>query len=123
VEWLVVSLSLLTAATILIQGFLAYALLKRKIGGLRQSGLVRAMFSFVIAVIPAAAIGYTMLAWLGGVDANSWALSGVLPAMIAAALVAGSMVLSYAALLWLIRNPELRELSKQLRRKIKRDGR
>ena len=117
--WLVVGLSLLTGFSILIQGSIAYALLRRKVGGLRDSGIVRAMFSFLVAVVPAAALGWFGLEWFGGRGEQSWALSGVLPAMISAAIVGTLMTLAYCILLWTIRNPELRELTAQLRRRLR----
>lgn len=120
VEWLVVGLSLLTGFSILIQGTLAYALLRRKIGGLRDSGILRAMLSFLVAVAPSAGLGWLTYGAFGGNDAGSWALSGVLPAIVSATCVGAVMATSYAALLWTIRNPELRELSAQLGRRVRR---
>lgn len=118
--WLVVGLSLLTGFSILVQGTLAYSLLRRKVGGLRDSGIVRAMFSFLVAVIPAGAIGWYAFEWFGGRGPASWALSGVLPAMTSAAGVSALMVFAYGLVLWTIRNPELRELSAQMRRRLSR---
>lgn len=117
---LVVGLSLLTGFSILIQGVIAYTLLRRKVGGLRDSGIVRAMLSFLVAVLPAGALGWYALEWFGGRGSESWALSGVVPAMLSATIVGTAMVFSYGLVLWTIRNPELRELTSQIRRRIKR---
>jgi putative peptidoglycan lipid II flippase len=118
-EWLVVGLSFLTGFSILIQGSIAYALLRRKIGGLREGGIVRAMFSFLLAVLPAAVLGWVIFNSMGGAAQYSWALSGVVPAITSAVVVGFVMAFSYGLLLWTIRNPELRELTSQLRRRVR----
>jgi putative peptidoglycan lipid II flippase len=119
-EWLVVSISLLTAGSIVIQGVIAYALLKRRIGGLSGLGVGKALAGFVLAMIPAAALGYLTLQWIGGVGARSFALDSVLNSVAASALVSGVTLLSYLLLLWIFRVSELRELQAQLRSRLKR---
>ena len=121
-EWLVVGLSLLTGFSILVQGTIAYALLRRKMGGLRDSGIVRAMFSFLLSVIPTGAIGWFLFLAFGGTGSDSWALSGVLPAVLSASVVGAVMAFTYAVILWTIRNPELRELTGQVRRRLRGAG-
>ncbi|SCX04442.1 murein biosynthesis integral membrane protein MurJ [Candidatus Aquiluna sp. UB-MaderosW2red] len=119
-EWLVVSISLLTAGTIVIQGVIAYALLKKRIGGLAGLGVGKALGGFVLAMIPAAGLGYLTLQWIGGAGARSFALDSVLSSVASSALVSGVTLLSYLVLLWVFRVSELRELQAQLRSRLKR---
>lgn len=109
-EFLVVSIALLTAFSICIQGLIAYAMLKKKIGGLNGFGVSRSLVKFVAAAIPAAASGIGVLALLGGIAKGSFALLTVLGALTTSLLVGSAMALTYLALLWLLRAKELDEL-------------
>jgi putative peptidoglycan lipid II flippase len=68
-----------------------------------------------LAAIPAVAVGYGLMSWLGGIAAGSFTLNSVFTAVITSALVGGAMVVCYLATLWIFRVPELRELQKQLK--------
>ena len=114
-EFLVVSIALVTAVSISIQGIIAYALLKRRIGGLRGFGVSASTIKFVLAAIPATALGIGTLWMIGGVSEGAFALQRVVNAVAASALVGSVMLVSYLGLLWLLRSPELREVSSSLR--------
>lgn len=118
--WLVVSLSLLTACTILVQGSIAYALLRKRIGGFGQTGVAKSLLGFVLAAIPAGFAGISVLELIGGTSAGSFAVDKVLNAILSSALVAPVMVITYVLLLWLFKVPELRELQKQLKARLTR---
>lgn len=119
-QWLVVSLSLLTASTILVQGSIAYALLRKRIGGFGQTGVAKSLLGFVLAAIPAGFAGISVLELIGGTSAGSFAVDKVLNAILSSALVAPVMVITYVLLLWLFKVPELRELQKQLKARLTR---
>ena len=114
-QWLVVSISILTACSILVQGLVGYLMLRKRIGGMGEASFVRSLAGFVLAAIPAVAVGYGLMSWLGGIAAGSFTLNSVLTAVITSALVGGAMVVCYLATLWIFRVPELRELQKQLK--------
>lgn len=114
-EFLVVSIALVTAVSISIQGIIAYALLKRRIGGLRGFGVSASTIKFVLAAIPATALGIGTLWMLGGIGEGAFALQRVVNAVAASALVASVMLVSYLGLLWLLKSPELREVATSLR--------
>ena len=114
-EFLVVSIALVTAVSISIQGIIAYALLKRRIGGLRGFGVSASTIKFVLAAIPATALGIGTLWMLGGIGEGAFALQRVVNAVAASALVASVMLVSYLGLLWLLKSPELREVAGSLR--------
>lgn len=120
-QWLVVGIAGLTGFTILIQGLLAHALLKRRIGKPTNPGVAFALLKFVGAGVIAAGIGYLVLLGLGGVGEGGFPVDRVWTAVVSAALVGGVMLVTYLGLLWLLRVPELRELSTILRRSLTRD--
>ena len=109
-QFLVVSIALLTALSICIQGLIAYSLLKKRIGGLNGFGVSRSTIKFVLAALPAAALGGGLLWLLGGIGATSFALSSVLGAVSTSVLVGSLMGISYLLVLWLFRARELNEL-------------
>jgi putative peptidoglycan lipid II flippase len=119
-QWLVVSLSLLTACTILVQGSIAYALLRKRIGGFGQTGVAKSLLGFVLAAIPAGFAGISVLELIGGTSAGSFAVEKVLNAILSSALVAPVIVITYVLLLWLFKVPELREVQKQLKARLTR---
>jgi len=122
-EFLVVSIALLTAFSICIQGLIAYAMLKKKIGGLSGFGVSRSTIKFVLAAIPASAAGVLVLIALGGIGEGSFALQSVLGAITSSIIVGGIMGVSYLLLLWLLRSQEIQELGVALRGRFTRNGR
>ena len=121
-ELLVVSIALLTAFSICIQGLIAYAMLKKKIGSLRGFGVSRSTIKFVLAAIPASAAGVLVLLALGGIGEDSFALQSVLGAITSAIIVGGIMGVSYLLLLWLLKSQEIQELGAALRGRFTRNG-
>ena len=119
-QWLVVSISILTACSILVQGLVGYLMLRKRIGGMGEASFVRSLAGFVLAAIPAVAVGYGLMSWLGGIAYGSFTLNSVLTAVITSALVGGAMVVCYLATLWIFRVSELRELQKQLKVRFSR---
>jgi putative peptidoglycan lipid II flippase len=119
-ELLVVSIALVTAASVSVQGVIAYALLHRRIGGLRGFGVSRSVGKFVFAVIPAAGLGALTLWALGGIGEGAFPVERVVNAIASSLLVGPVMLISYLSLLWLIRSPELREVSATLRARFGR---
>ena len=122
-EFLVVSIALLTAFSICIQGLIAYAMLKKKIGGLSGFGVSRSTIKFVLAAIPASAAGVLVLIALGGIGEGSFALQSVLGAISSSIIVGGTMGVSYLLLLWLLKSQEIEELGMALRGRFTRNGR
>jgi putative peptidoglycan lipid II flippase len=96
-QWLVASLGGLTSFSVLIQALVAYQLLRRKTGGFGNNGLAGGLVRFSIAAMLAAAVGFGVLHLLGGVGDGAFAVRSVLTAILASAVVAIAMVLSYLA--------------------------
>lgn len=119
-QWLVVSISILTACSILVQGMIGYLMLRKRIGGMGEASFVKSLGGFVLAALPAIVVGYSLMVWLGGIGDGSFTLSSVLSAVITSVLVGGAMVVTYLAALWIFRVPELRELQRQLKVRFSR---
>ena len=114
-QYLVVSIALVTAFSITIQGIVGYSMLKRRIGGLGGLGVGPAVGKFLVAVIPAAASGVGIMFALGGIGAGAFPVDKVLTAVASSAAVGLAMGLVYAAFLWLLKAGELREVFAGLR--------
>jgi putative peptidoglycan lipid II flippase len=114
-QWLVVSISLLTAGTIMIQGVLGYLLLRRRIGGFSDASVAKSLAGFALAAIPATLAGLGVMELLGGTGSGDFAVANVLNAVTVSALVGFVMVFVYVLVLWLFRVSELREVQRQLK--------
>jgi putative peptidoglycan lipid II flippase len=119
-QWLVVSISLLTGLTIVVQGLIGYGLLRKKIGGFAGFGVGKSLGIFALTMIPAIGLGALTLWLLGGVSEGSFALQKVFGAVVTSAVVGSVTVGSYLALLWLFKVPQLREVSSALSARLKR---
>ena len=119
-QWLVVSISILTACSILVQGLVGYLMLRKRIGGMGEASFIKSLGGFVLAALPAIAIGYSLMVWFGGIAYGSFTLNSVFSAVLTSALVGGAMVVSYLGTLWIFRVPELRELQRQLKVRFSR---
>jgi putative peptidoglycan lipid II flippase len=114
-QWLVVMIALLTAFSVIIQGLIAYGLLKKRIGGLAGFGVGKSLGLNILAMVPAAGVGMLVLWMLGGIGEGSFVLERVVNSILASVLVSGAMMLCYLVLLWLFKVPELREVFGQLK--------
>ena len=114
-QWLVVMIALLTAFSVIIQGLIAYGLLRKRIGGLAGFGVGKSLGLNILAMVPAAGLGMLVLWMLGGISEGSFALERVVNSILASVLVSGAMMLCYLVLLWLFKVPELREVFGQLK--------
>ncbi|MET0672326.1 MAG: murein biosynthesis integral membrane protein MurJ [Microbacterium pygmaeum] len=109
-DWL--GLSQLAAAVALgqsiasiVQVVVATWLLQRRLGGLRIGSWMLALARFGLAAIPAAGAGWLMFQLLGGV--GGWTVSDKLLGALGAAVIGTVSLVVYAAVLALLRAPEL----------------
>lgn len=114
-QFLVVSIALVTAFSITIQGLVGYAMLKRRIGGFSDLGVGPALGKFFLSVIPATVAGVGVLAALGGIEQGAFAVDKVLSAVATSALVGLVMGLVYILFLWMFKAGELKEVFAGLR--------
>jgi putative peptidoglycan lipid II flippase len=111
-EWLVVSLSALTATTVTIQAVLAYYLLQRRIGTLKGQHIFTGTGYFAIAGIGAGIAGWLVLQMLGGTSENAFPVKSILTAGLSSVMVGFGLVGVYLILLKLLR---VREIDTALR--------
>lgn len=116
-QWLVVGLSLLTSFTILVQGLIAYAMLRRKIGSLEGRKNALAGFSFIISGLLSGLLGFVTLEALGGTKPDAFAVDSVVTSILTTLMVGAVMLGTYVIALRLLRVPEIVTLSNQIRRR------
>jgi len=109
-EILVVTIALVTAFSISMQGIIAYAMLKKRIGTLSGFGVSRSLAKFVLSAVPATASGIGTLWLIGGIGADSFAVDTVLSAVLSCILVGTAMAGVYLLTLGLLKSPELGEI-------------
>jgi putative peptidoglycan lipid II flippase len=119
-QLLVVSIALLTALSVSVQGIVAYSLLRKKIGGLTGYGISKSTWKFLVAAVPATAVAVGIIWMLGGVGENSYALSGIGPSVLVSLLVGSLSGITYLLMLVLLRAAELNELTRALRDRLGR---
>ncbi|MBO1902109.1 murein biosynthesis integral membrane protein MurJ [Leucobacter weissii] len=116
-EWLGAAYALTFAFTTVVQALLAVWLLRRRIGMIDGSRIVRSLGIFALAAIPALAAGVAFATIVGGALPGY----GFLAAFGLAALDAVLVALVYLLVLGLLRSPELAELTRFAVRKLGRN--
>lgn len=96
----------------------AGVLLRRRIHRLGTGSVARSYLVFLIALLPAAAVGVGLDLALGAFGAG-YAVSGIVPSILSIAAIGTSMALVYFGVLALLRAPELRELAAPALRRLR----
>jgi putative peptidoglycan lipid II flippase len=112
---LVFAISLVMSVSFAIQAVLAYILLGKRIGALKELKLLGYTAQVVSAAVLAGIAGFSMLYLLGGVTEDAFAVSSALNALISCAAIGGVAVLVYLATLWLAGNAEVRSVLSRLK--------
>ena len=112
--WLAFAIALGQSVANILQFALAITLLRRKIGPLGLGAAFRGVLRFLLAAVPAAAVGWGVFLLLGGVE--GWAVSERLPGFLGAAIIGGATLLVYGGILALFRTPELGVAFRAVRR-------
>jgi len=112
--WLAVAIALGQSVANIVQFALAVSLLRRKIGPLGLGGAFRGILRFLLAAVPAAAAGWGVFLLFGGV--HGWTVSDRFLGFLGAALIGGTTLVVYAAILAAFRTPELATAGRALRR-------
>ena len=117
---LVAGVSLVMSLSFVVQAALAYALLRKRIGSLGESHLVRYGLQVGAAAILAGAAGASLIWALGGIDADSLSMDGGFTSLFVCVIVGGVSVLVYLATLWLTKNGEVRTALSSLKGILRR---
>lgn len=103
VENLVERLAYLTSFTVLVQAILAWMLLRRRIGTLRESGILGSTAVYALVAAVSGGIGWLTLQWFGGNSEGAWSLESVGTSIVTCGVVALVMAAVYLGLLRVIR--------------------
>ena len=105
---LVAAISLVMSVSFIVQGSLAYLLLTRRIGSLKDLKLASYAFQVLSAAVLAGAAGYYVLFLLGGVSEGSYSVASGLNALISCLYIGVVAATVYVTTLWLAKNSEIR---------------
>lgn len=97
----------------IVQAVLAAWLLRRKIGSIDGKRILASAARYLLAAVPAAGVGLIVTLWLRSLTP----VTGALTAIGFAATVAFVAGLVYVFVLWLLRTPELQQLTARVRRR------
>ncbi|GAA3753146.1 hypothetical protein GCM10022240_02680 [Microbacterium kribbense] len=118
IGWLAAGIALGQSIAAIVQLVVATWLLHRRIGRLDVAGWMLATGRFVVAAIPAGAVGWGVFWLLGGVD--GWTASGKILGAVGAAVIGTVALAVYLGMLALMRAPELSPALQLVRRLIRR---
>lgn len=101
------AVALVVSVASLIQAVLAFALLRRRTGGVDGGRILASLWRFVLAGLAAMAAGGGFLVILGGVEPGAFPVSGPIAAVLSAAVVGVVMLIVYVGFLAMLRSPDL----------------
>ncbi|QPZ38528.1 murein biosynthesis integral membrane protein MurJ [Paramicrobacterium chengjingii] len=119
-EWIGVGLAASISVAGVVQLIVGYLLLRRKIGGLGARPVLLAILRFVLAALPAAAVGWLITWLLGATTEGGFAVGSALGAIATMAIVGTAMAAVYFGILILTRTPDLKGALAPLRRRLGR---
>ncbi|MFP3467186.1 murein biosynthesis integral membrane protein MurJ [Leifsonia sp. SIMBA_070] len=103
------SVALVVSLASFVQAVLAFALLRRRTGGVDGGRILGSLWRFVVAGLASMAAGGGFLVILGGVSAGAFPVSGPIAAIIATALVGIVMLIVYVGFLVILGSADLEE--------------
>lgn len=106
-EWIAVGIAVVTTLAGSVQALVSFLILRARIRGVGARRVLPAFGQYVLAVVPAAAVGVGLLVVLGGFEAGGFAVASKPGAAASMILVGTAMALVYGGMLALLRNREL----------------
>ena len=119
-EWIAVGIAAVTAIAGSAQALAAAVLLRRRLVRIDATRILRSYATFVIAAVPAAAVGFGLLVALGGTTQGGFAVASIPSAIVSMALIGTAMALVYVGVLVALRNQELGEIIRPIVRRVRR---
>lgn len=101
------SVALVVSIASVAQALLAFALLRRRTGGVDGGRILSGLWRFLVAALAAMVAGGGFLVILGGVDAGAFPVSGIVGAVVSSAVVGVVMLVVYVGILGLLRSRDL----------------
>jgi putative peptidoglycan lipid II flippase len=120
VEWIGVSLALVTSVAGTVQAVLLGVLLRRRLGGVDGRLLVRRHVQYTVFALIAGLLGAGTVFLLGGFTPGGFAQSGIPNALLTVAVAGGVMGIAYLGLLAVSRNPDLVAVAGPVMRRFRR---
>jgi putative peptidoglycan lipid II flippase len=105
---------------VIVQTVAAFVVLSQRLGGIDLARVARRTLWFHAAMVPAAAAGIGILALLGGVGEGALPVSGIGGAALAGVTGGLGMLVVYAAVLALTRNPEFLAFARPVVARLRR---
>ncbi|MGV8885827.1 MAG: murein biosynthesis integral membrane protein MurJ [Microbacteriaceae bacterium] len=105
-----------------VQLIVAFAILRKRLGGIDARRVSRQYAIFLLATLPAAAVGIALLFALGGTVDGGFGLSSLPAAMVSMAVIGSAMAIIYVVALVVLRNEELRAFTAPLIARLRRRG-
>jgi putative peptidoglycan lipid II flippase len=118
--WIAVGIAIVTAIAGSAQALVAAVFLRRRLGRIDATRILRSYAVFLLAALPAAAVGVALLLALGGTTQGGFAVAGIPTAIVSMAVIGAAMALVYAGVLVALRNPELGEIIRPIVRRLRR---
>ena len=120
VEWIGVSLALVTSMAGTVQAVLLGVLLRRRLGGVDGRLLVRRHVQYIVFALVAGGIGVGVVFLLGGFTPGGFAQSGIPQALVSLGIAGAVMGAVYLGLLAISRNPDLAAVAGPVVRRFRR---
>ena len=121
-SWIAVGVALVTSIAGSAQAVLAAAVLRRRLGAIDATRILRRYAVFLLASVPAAGVGVALLFALGGTTEGGFAVSNPFTAFVSMALIGSVMAAVYFGVLVLARNPELGAVVRPVVQRLRRRG-
>lgn len=111
-------IALVTSLAAAVQAVVCALLLRRRLGGVGGGRLLARFGTYLLAAVPATAVGFGALWLLGGLpgDGGGFAVSGRIPGLVSVVAIGAATAVVYFGVLALARVPEVRELGPLVRR-------
>lgn len=119
-EWIAVGIALVVTLSGVAQTALAAVLLHRRLGGIDGRRILGSLAKYLVAVLLPLALGLALLWMLGGTQADGFAVSGRLQAIVTMIVIGMVMSVGYFGMLLLMRSAELRAVLDPLRARFGR---
>jgi putative peptidoglycan lipid II flippase len=119
-ESIAVGLALVTAIAGSAQAVAAAVFIRRRLGSIDGTRILRQHAVFLLAALPAAAVGVPLLVAFGATTQGGFAVANPFTAVVSMAVIGGVMALVYFGVLVALRNPELGAIVAPIGRRLRR---
>ncbi|WP_025159260.1 murein biosynthesis integral membrane protein MurJ [Leifsonia aquatica] len=106
-EWRAAAVALVVSLASVVQAVLAFALLRRRVGGVDGRRIASGLWRFLLAALAAVIAGTGFLVLLGGVEPGAFPVSGILGAIVSSAVVGVVMLIVYVGFLAILGSSDL----------------